>query len=73
MDVQRRLWGRESPADKHPYHPGENRFLATPETAIPVIIAVDVWKTVPFMALLILAGLQTIPSDMYEAGAIDVA
>ena len=25
-------------------------FLATPETAIPVIIAVDVWKTVPFMA-----------------------
>ncbi|HEY5748979.1 MAG TPA: sugar ABC transporter permease, partial [Chryseolinea sp.] len=48
-------------------------FLATPDTAIPVIIAVDVWKTVPFMALLILAGLQTIPSDMYEAGAIDGA
>jgi len=47
--------------------------LATPETAIPVIIAVDVWKTTPFMALLILAGLQMIPGDMYEAGAIDGA
>jgi trehalose/maltose transport system permease protein len=48
-------------------------FLATPETALPVIIAVDVWKTTPFMALLILAGLQMIPGDMYEAGAIDGA
>ena len=53
--------------------PEKIAWLAIPETAIPVIIAVDVWKTVPFMALLILAGLQTIPSDMYEAGAIDGA
>ena len=53
--------------------PEKIAFLATPETSTPVIIAVDVWKTVPFMALLILAGLQTFPSDMYEAGAIDVA
>ena len=53
--------------------PEKIAWLATPETALPVIIAVDVWKTVPFMALLILAGLQTIPSDMYEAGAIDGA
>ena len=53
--------------------PEKIAYLATPETAIPVIIAVDVWKTVPFMALLILAGLQTIPGDMYEAGAIDGA
>ena len=53
--------------------PEKIAWLAVPETAIPVIIAVDVWKTVPFMALLILAGLQTIPSDMYEAGSIDGA
>ena len=53
--------------------PEKIAWLATPETALPVIIAVDVWKTVPFMALLILAGLQTIPGDMYEAGAIDGA
>jgi trehalose/maltose transport system permease protein len=53
--------------------PDKIAWLAVPETAIPVIIAVDVWKTVPFMALLILAGLQTIPGDMYEAGSIDGA
>jgi trehalose/maltose transport system permease protein len=53
--------------------PEKIAWLATPATALPVIIAVDVWKTTPFMALLILAGLQMIPGDMYEAGAIDGA
>jgi len=53
--------------------PEKIAWLAIPETAIPIIIAVDVWKTTPFMALLILAGLQMIPGDMYEAGAIDGA
>ncbi|MCC7209844.1 MAG: sugar ABC transporter permease [Anaerolineae bacterium] len=37
------------------------------------IIAVDVWKTAPFMALLLLAGLQTIPADIYEAAEVDGA
>ena len=36
-------------------------------------IGVDVWKTTPFMALLILAGLQTIPGDVYEAARVDGA
>jgi trehalose/maltose transport system permease protein len=36
-------------------------------------ILVDVWKTTPFMALLLLAGLQTIPSDVYEAARVDGA
>ena len=31
----------------------------------------DVWKTAPFMALLILAGLQVIPDDIYEAAKVD--
>ena len=53
--------------------PEKIAWLAIPETALPVIIAVDVWKTTPFMALLILAGLQMIPGDMYEAGSIDGA
>ncbi|HRE47532.1 MAG TPA: sugar ABC transporter permease [Aggregatilineales bacterium] len=35
------------------------------------IILVDVWKTAPYMALLILAGLQTISADLYEAAAVD--
>jgi len=36
-------------------------------------IVVDVWKTTPFMALLLLAGLQTIPTDVYEAARVDGA
>lgn len=36
-------------------------------------IVVDVWKTMPFMALLLLAGLQTIPGDVYEAARVDGA
>jgi trehalose/maltose transport system permease protein len=53
--------------------PQKIAFLATPLTAIPVIIAVDVWKTTPFMSLLLLAGLGLIPGDLYEAAAIDGA
>jgi trehalose/maltose transport system permease protein len=48
-------------------------WLANPKTVLPAIIAVDVWKTTPFMALLILAGLQIIPSDVYEASTVDGA
>ncbi|MEA2313133.1 MAG: trehalose/maltose transport system permease protein [Solirubrobacteraceae bacterium] len=44
----------------------------SPEALIVIIIA-DVWKTAPFMALLILAGLQVIPGDIYEAAKVDGA
>ena len=37
------------------------------------VIIADVWKTTPFMALLILAGLQMIPQDVYEAARVDGA
>jgi trehalose/maltose transport system permease protein len=53
--------------------PHKLAWLATPETALPVIIAVDVWKTTPFMSLLLLAGLQLISADLYEAASIDGA
>jgi trehalose/maltose transport system permease protein len=39
--------------------------------ALWTVVAVDVWKTTPFMALLILAGLQTLPKDCYEAARVD--
>src|SRR5690606_6039013 len=48
-------------------------WLANPSTALPAIIAVDIWKTTPFMALLLLAGLQIIPGDVYEASTVDGA
>jgi ABC-type sugar transport system permease subunit len=44
------------------------------DTALMVsAVVVDVWKTTPFMALLLLAGLQTISTDVYEAAAVDGA
>lgn len=42
-------------------------------TALAAVVAVDVWKTMPFMALLLLAGLQIIPTDVYEAAYVDGA
>lgn len=48
-------------------------WLATPALQIPALIAIDVWKTTPFMALILLAGLQTIPGDIYEAADVDGA
>ncbi|WP_152045648.1 carbohydrate ABC transporter permease [Aureimonas psammosilenae] len=46
-------------------------WTANPDTAMWAVIIVDVWKTTPFMALLILAGLQMVPGDIYEAAKID--
>ena len=48
-------------------------WISDPTTALAAVVAVDVWKTTPFMALLLLAGLQVIPSDVYEASRVDGA
>jgi trehalose/maltose transport system permease protein len=46
-------------------------WTASPDTALWAVVMVDVWKTTPFMALLILAALQMLPSDCYEAARVD--
>jgi trehalose/maltose transport system permease protein len=46
-------------------------WTASADTAMTAVLVVDIWKTTPFMALLILAGLQTIPKDIYEAARVD--
>ncbi|RLE11201.1 sugar ABC transporter permease [Candidatus Aerophobetes bacterium] len=48
-------------------------FLIMPRMAFISLIIADVWKTVPFCALLLLAGLQMIPEQLYEAADIDGA
>jgi ABC-type sugar transport system permease subunit len=48
-------------------------WLGEPGTALGAVIAVDVWRGVPFVMLLMLAGLQTIPAEQYEAAAMDGA
>ena len=46
-------------------------WTSSPETAFIAIVAADVWKTTPFMVLLILAGLQLLPKDCYEQARVD--
>ncbi len=48
-------------------------WLGEEPQALMVMIFADVWKTAPFMALLLLAGLQVIPNEIYEAAKVDGA
>jgi len=48
-------------------------LLSTGSGAMFSIILADIWKTMPYMALLLLAGLQTIPESLYEAAEVDGA
>ena len=48
-------------------------WISDPSTALAAVCAVDIWKTTPFVALLLLAGLQVIPGDLYEAAEVDGA
>jgi trehalose/maltose transport system permease protein len=52
-------------------HP--HAWISDPATSLAAVCAVDIWKTTPFVALLLLAGLQVIPDDLYEAAAVDGA
>ena len=53
--------------------PNDTVWLGEQPQAMMVLIMADVWKTAPFMALLLLAGLQVIPDDIYEAAKVDGA
>jgi trehalose/maltose transport system permease protein len=52
---------------------GQTPWLADETFQLPVAIVIDVWKTTPFMALLLLAGLALIPDELYEAADVDGA
>jgi len=53
--------------------PDSGALLTTKAGAMAAVILADVWKTTPFMALLLFAGLQTIPQSLYEAAEVDGA
>jgi len=48
-------------------------WLTNGSTVMPVLIAINVWKLFPFVAIMVLAGLQSIPNDLYEAARVDGA
>ena len=73
--VSARMWAWLFNADfglLHRLAPGVD-WLGSPSTALHAAILVDVWKTTPFVALILLAGLQSIPPDVYEAANVDGA
>jgi multiple sugar transport system permease protein len=48
-------------------------WLANPSLAMPAVILTNVWRGVPFFAIMLLAGLQAIPPELYEAARVDGA
>jgi len=48
-------------------------FFADASTALPTVLIVSLWGSFPFFTLFFLAGLQGIPDELYEAGAVDGA
>lgn len=48
-------------------------WLGDPGVAMEMVILADVWKNYPFIALIVLAALQTVPEDLYEAARLDGA
>jgi ABC-type sugar transport system permease subunit len=52
---------------------GSIDFLGNDQWAMPAVILADVWKNTPFIALLLLAGLQVISAELYESARVDGA
>jgi trehalose/maltose transport system permease protein len=48
-------------------------WIAEPTLSMWAVVIADVWKTIPFMALMLLAALQMVPADLYEAARVDGA
>ncbi len=48
-------------------------WLSDPNLAMPAVIATNVWRGVPFFTIMLLAGLQAIPDELYEAAWVDGA
>jgi multiple sugar transport system permease protein len=52
---------------------GYKAWFSDPNTALPAVLVIALWQGFPFFALLLLAGMQGIPEDLYEAAAVDGA
>jgi multiple sugar transport system permease protein len=53
--------------------PAPRAWLASPDTAMGAVIVANLWRGFPFISLVLLAGLQAIPSALYEAASVDGA
>jgi multiple sugar transport system permease protein len=51
----------------------DHAFLADPSTALAAIILVDVWQNTPYVVIIVLAGLESLPAEPFEAAQLDGA
>ncbi|MBV9543420.1 MAG: sugar ABC transporter permease [Chloroflexi bacterium] len=52
---------------------GHPVWLGDPKLALPSIMGVEIWRNTPFMFLVFLAGMQSLPVELFEAAAVDGA
>jgi multiple sugar transport system permease protein len=52
---------------------GSIGWLTDADTVMPALIAINVWKLFPFVGVMVLAGLQTVPQELYESARVDGA
>jgi multiple sugar transport system permease protein len=52
---------------------GQPAWLSDPQLALAAIMIVDAWRTIPFMFLVIYAGLEVLPAELFEAASVDGA
>ncbi len=69
------LYSPQGPIDSllQPFIPSPPSWLADPAWAMPAVIVAGIWKGFPFYMLMLLAGLQTIPTELLEAALLDGA
>jgi len=48
-------------------------WLSNPDLAMPAVVFTNIWRGIPFFAIMLLAGLQSIPGELYEAARVDGA
>lgn len=51
----------------------QHAFLADPSTALAAVILVDIWQNTPFVVIIVLAGLESLPHEPFEAAELDGA
>jgi multiple sugar transport system permease protein len=48
-------------------------WLSSPDLAMPAVVFANIWRGIPFFAIMLLAGLQAVPGELYEAAHVDGA
>jgi multiple sugar transport system permease protein len=48
-------------------------WYTSPDLALPAVMAVNIWRSFPYMMVMLLAGLQTVPDELYDAAKVDGA